>query len=56
MTIIEIKQDGKGGWNLVAKDEPEASPTYVALGRNRVQIEFLVRGIMADHEPTEVAR
>ncbi len=49
--IIEIKSDGNGTWNLVAKDHADAwPPQHTAYGRNRVQIEFLVRGILADQE------
>ena len=49
--IIEIKSDGNGAWNLPAKDSADAwPPHHMAYGRNRVQIEFLVRGILADQE------
>jgi hypothetical protein len=52
---IEIKPDDKGTWTVIAKTGPDAAPAYMALGRNRVQVEFLVRGILADQE-SEVGR
>jgi hypothetical protein len=52
---IEIKPDDKGTWTVIAKTGPDAAPAYMALGRNRVQVEFLARGILADQE-SEAAR
>ncbi|MCY1141363.1 hypothetical protein OWR29_25475 [Actinoplanes sp. Pm04-4] len=50
--IIKISSNGKGAWNLVARerDDDMAPLVYTANGRNRVQIEFLLRGILADQE------
>jgi hypothetical protein len=53
--IIEIKGDGHGAWNLVAKNGQEDwPPMYMAYGRSVWAIKALVSGILTDfEEPTD---
>lgn len=48
---ISISDDGKGGWNLFAREgDDETAPfAYTALGRSAWAIKALVYGILTDH-------
>lgn len=49
--IIEIKDDGNGAWNLVAKaGQDDWPPLYMAYGRSPWAIKALVRGILSDFD------
>jgi hypothetical protein len=51
--IIKISSDGKGAWNMHAKErDDDTSPiVYMALGRSPWTIKALVHGILTDHQP-----
>lgn len=51
--IIKISSNGKGAWNLHAKErDDDTSPLiYTALGRSPWAIKALVNGILTDHQP-----
>jgi hypothetical protein len=53
--IIEIKDDGNGAWNLVARTGPDDwPPLYMAYSRSPWAIKALVGGILSDFdEPTD---
>ena len=55
--IIEIKDDGNGAWNLVAKNgKDDWPPLHMAYGRSPWAVKALVHGILNDFdEPAEPA-